>query len=88
MRICSPLSKASQTSTRKSQMKNGPQKKVNDDGKPVERRDLRAQIESRAYELWLTNGCGHGQDLENWLQAERELASPQPDRQRKRAGAP
>ena len=69
-------------------MKNGPQKKANDDGKPVERRDLRVQIESRAYELWLTNGGGHGQDLENWLQAERELASPQPDRQRKRAGAP
>lgn len=30
-------------------------------------------IEKRAYELWLVGGCRHGNDLEDWLQAEREV---------------
>jgi hypothetical protein len=30
-------------------------------------------IERRAYELYLARGCAHGHDLEDWLQAEREL---------------
>jgi hypothetical protein len=32
----------------------------------------------RAYELHLEKGCAHGRDLEDWLQAERELAARQP----------
>ena len=29
----------------------------------------------RAYELYLACGCEHGQDVEDWVQAERELRS-------------
>ncbi len=32
-----------------------------------------AQIEQRAYELYLERGCEHGRDVEDWLEAEREL---------------
>ncbi len=31
------------------------------------------QIEERAYELYLERGCEHGRDIEDWLEAEREL---------------
>jgi hypothetical protein len=31
------------------------------------------KIAARAYEIWQANGCPDGQDLEHWLQAEREL---------------
>ena len=31
------------------------------------------QIEKRAYELFLTRGCEHGRDVEDWLAAEQEL---------------
>jgi hypothetical protein len=30
-------------------------------------------IARRAFEVFLARGGGHGQDLEDWLQAEREL---------------
>lgn len=36
------------------------------------------EIQLRAYELHLDKGCAHGQDLEDWLQAERELAEKRP----------
>lgn len=31
------------------------------------------QIATRAYEIWQENGCRHGRDQLDWLQAEREL---------------
>lgn len=31
------------------------------------------QIQQRAYELFLERGCEHGRDVEDWLEAEREL---------------
>ena len=31
------------------------------------------EIRQRAYELHLACGCVHGRDLDDWLQAEREL---------------
>ena len=34
----------------------------------------REQIETRAYELYLKRGRVQGHDLEDWLQAERELS--------------
>ncbi len=34
---------------------------------------LREQIEKRAHEIWLASGCGHGDDLNHWLQAEGEV---------------
>ncbi len=39
-----------------------------------ERLRLQEQIEKRAYELWLIGGCRHGNDLGDWLQAEREVS--------------
>ena len=35
--------------------------------------DLRAEVERRAYELYLGRGCADGQDLDDWFRAEREL---------------
>lgn len=34
---------------------------------------LQERIGKRAYELWLIGGCRHGNDLGDWLQAEREV---------------
>jgi Protein of unknown function (DUF2934) len=31
------------------------------------------QVAARAYELFLMRGASHGCDVEDWLQAEREL---------------
>jgi hypothetical protein len=33
-------------------------------------------IAMRAYELWCTRGFTHGRDVEDWLDAERELCLP------------
>jgi len=33
----------------------------------------REQIAQRAHEIWVKNGCKHGQDEHNWLEAERQL---------------
>lgn len=35
--------------------------------------DLRGQISIRAYELYVQRGCQEGHDLEDWLEAEREV---------------
>jgi hypothetical protein len=32
------------------------------------------RVAQRAYELYLARGCGEGQDLDDWLCAEREVA--------------
>lgn len=32
-----------------------------------------SDVAYRAYELYLERGCEHGHDLDDWLQAEREL---------------
>jgi len=31
------------------------------------------QIAQRAHQIWVKNGCKHGQDEQNWLEAERQL---------------
>ena len=31
------------------------------------------KIEARAYEIWVRKGKPHGQDLQNWVEAEAEL---------------
>jgi DUF2934 family protein len=31
------------------------------------------EIRQRAYELYMEGGCVHGRDLDDWLQAERDL---------------
>jgi hypothetical protein len=33
----------------------------------------REEIELRAYQMYVERGCAHGLDVEDWLQAEREL---------------
>lgn len=33
----------------------------------------RDKIEARAYEIWVRKGKPHGQDLQNWTEAETEL---------------
>jgi hypothetical protein len=35
--------------------------------------DRQAGIARRAYELYLERGCADGEDLNDWLRAEREL---------------
>jgi DUF2934 family protein len=40
--------------------------------KPLDDPNLRYQIEKRAYEIWLSSGSSHGNDIAHWLQAENE----------------
>ena len=47
-----------------------PQKK---EPKAAERVPTESDIRERAYELFLARGAEPGRDLEDWLQAEREL---------------
>jgi|HubBroStandDraft_1064217.scaffolds.fasta_scaffold1010598_1 hypothetical protein len=35
--------------------------------------ERRAEIARRAYELYLERGCAAGEDLDDWLRAEREV---------------
>jgi hypothetical protein len=39
----------------------------------IKRVPTREEIEQRAYKLFLARGAGDGHDLEDWIQAEREL---------------
>ena len=32
-----------------------------------------SDVARRAYDLYLARGCAHGHDIDDWLQAEREL---------------
>ncbi len=57
-------------------MKNVERKKVANVPASAHPRDLRAEVEKRAYEIWLNEGGGHGCDLDHWLRAEREVAVP------------
>ena len=41
-----------------------------------------ADIARRAFELYCSRGGQHGSDVEDWLQAERELSSAVPSRRR------
>jgi hypothetical protein len=35
------------------------------------------RVAQRAYEKWLKRGCVHGYDLQDWVEAERELLAEQ-----------
>jgi hypothetical protein len=41
---------------------------------PASSSERQQQIAQRAYELHVTRGCLQGRDLEDWLDAEREIA--------------
>ena len=58
-------------------MQNETRKKTNRAPASPESRELRAEIEKRAYAIWLNDGGGHGRDLDHWLRAESELAELQ-----------
>jgi hypothetical protein len=45
--------------------------------------ELRCRIRERARQIWIEQGRPEGRDIENWLQAERELASGQQDAKRR-----
>ena len=45
-------------------------------------RIAQADIARRAFELYCSRGGQHGSDVEDWLQAERELSSAVPSRRR------
>lgn len=47
----------------------------------------RDDVARRAYELFLARGAGHGLDLDDWLEAERQLTTKR-DGQRKTSAAP
>ena len=36
---------------------------------------LHEQIGLRAYHIWLASGGGHGNDLQHWFQAEKEIGT-------------
>ena len=61
-------------------MKNRTQMKTGTNGSSRNQADVRAQIEARAYQLWLADGGRHGNDLRYWLQAEREVVNTRPAR--------
>jgi hypothetical protein len=56
-------------------MKTANRKNTKPAGSEAKNSDLRTEIESRAYDLWLADGRRDGNDLSHWLQAERELLS-------------
>ena len=35
--------------------------------------EMRQAIQSRAYELWQSEGCQHGRDQHYWMAAEKEI---------------
>jgi hypothetical protein len=44
--------------------------------KPAELRahsELREQIKLRAHHIWVAGGGDHGNDIQHWLQAEKEI---------------
>jgi hypothetical protein len=51
-------------------------------GDPTRRSDSPSsqEIERRAYEIYLSRGGGPGADVDDWLQAERELTTARRDR--------
>ena len=51
-----------------------PSSEVGKDERAVENLASEREIERRAYEIYLERGEQPGRDLEDWLQAERELA--------------
>lgn len=53
----------------------GNRRDFDESGAPRERHgDREERIRSRAYEIWVERGGGHGWSDDHWLQAEREIA--------------
>ena len=58
--------------TKKAGKRRTAQQPIQSDGAPVTRH-LHEEIKHRAYEIYLSQGATDGHDLEDWLQAERDL---------------
>lgn len=43
-----------------------------DKGSKGKSSDFQSKIQKRAYEIYLKRGCSHGNDLADWLEAERQ----------------
>ena len=56
-------------------MKNGNRNNTKPVGSAAKNLDRRTEIESRAYALWLADGRRDGNDINHWLQAERDVLS-------------
>jgi hypothetical protein len=37
----------------------------------VKKNDFLRRVQDKAYELYMKRGCGHGNDLDDWYEAER-----------------
>ena len=62
------------TRTETGDLKEGTWEPASDTGSNLtDRPDLRAEIEVRAYHHWRADGGRHGNALNHWLQAEREI---------------
>lgn len=47
-------------------------------GAVTRERDLQPEIAKRAYDRYLSRGAADGQDVDDWLEAERELRDRSP----------
>ena len=47
---------------------------------------LENRIRERAYEIWIAQGCVHGQADQHWLAAEREILAASTARARQQIG--
>jgi hypothetical protein len=45
-----------------------------DDAPPIQPSPTHEEVKYRAYEIYLSRGATDGHDLEDWLQAERDLS--------------
>ena len=61
-------------------MKSKPYNNNNEPAKSSPELVLREQIEKRAHEIWLAAGCCHGEDVNHWLLAEREVLKARGER--------
>ena len=55
--------------------------------RPAEGSPTREEIELRAYQIYMERGGADGQDMDDWLQAERELVERSVPVQKARAAA-
>jgi|GEM_PF-3470153 len=48
---------------------------------------IQLEIEKRAYQMWLAEGCPERRDFDHWLLAEREILAQKTDPQNKKKQA-
>jgi hypothetical protein len=55
-----------------------PRGTVDEESEQTNQTTAEQEIRDRAYEIYLQRGEQHGSDLDDWLQAERELSTRSP----------